>query len=110
MNRLPLKGPQSNVPGRLLMPKRVLSPFGHVAGRMHETRAIFLPQRSPRQVQASLRLCVSQCDFMSMRWYHALSRYEYAMRVDEDVCLQVCTRIALLNEELDIGAGACVPL
>lgn len=29
------------------------------------------------------------CHFMSMQWYQLLSRYEYAMRVDEDVCLQV---------------------
>jgi len=28
------------------------------------------------------------CHFMSMQWYQLLSRYEYAMRVDEDVCLQ----------------------
>ncbi|KAL1508089.1 hypothetical protein AB1Y20_007682 [Prymnesium parvum] len=28
------------------------------------------------------------CEFMSMIWYQALAKYEYAMRVDEDVCLQ----------------------
>ena len=29
-----------------------------------------------------------QCNFMSMRWYRELANYEYAMRVDEDVCVQ----------------------
>jgi hypothetical protein len=29
-----------------------------------------------------------QCHFMSMVWFSALRRYEYAMRVDEDVCVQ----------------------
>ena len=24
---------------------------------------------------------------MSMIWFHALSKFDYAMRVDEDVCL-----------------------
>jgi hypothetical protein len=28
-----------------------------------------------------------QCHFMSMLWFGALREYEYAMRVDEDVCL-----------------------
>ena len=28
------------------------------------------------------------CEFMSLRWHRALSKYDYAMRVDEDVCLQ----------------------
>jgi hypothetical protein len=28
-----------------------------------------------------------QCQFMSMFWFRALQGYEYAMRVDEDVCI-----------------------
>jgi hypothetical protein len=28
-----------------------------------------------------------QCHFMSMLWFDALRDYEYAMRVDEDVCI-----------------------
>ena len=32
-------------------------------------------------------LCRCQCHLMSMIWFHALREYQYAMRVDEDVCL-----------------------
>ncbi|KAL1500507.1 hypothetical protein AB1Y20_013164 [Prymnesium parvum] len=28
------------------------------------------------------------CEFMSLLWHRALRRYEYAMRIDEDVCMQ----------------------
>eukprot|EP00966_Prymnesium_polylepis_P323379 7379585-Prymnesium_polylepis.1 len=28
-----------------------------------------------------------QCHFMSMLWFRALADYDYAMRVDEDVCI-----------------------
>ena len=35
-----------------------------------------------------LQLCLlQQCHLMSVVWFRALSNYEYAMRVDEDVCL-----------------------
>eukprot|EP00966_Prymnesium_polylepis_P084119 1947020-Prymnesium_polylepis.1 len=34
-----------------------------------------------------LILYVPQCHFMSMIWFRALKDYEYAMRVDEDVCI-----------------------
>ena len=27
------------------------------------------------------------CDFMALRWFDALSKYKYAMRIDDDVCL-----------------------
>eukprot|EP00966_Prymnesium_polylepis_P281927 6514972-Prymnesium_polylepis.1 len=30
----------------------------------------------------------SQCHFMTLLWFRALAWYEYAMRVDEDVCIQ----------------------
>ena len=30
----------------------------------------------------------NMCNFMANEWYHVLSEYDYAMRVDEDVCLQ----------------------
>ena len=27
------------------------------------------------------------CDFMALRWFNALAKYKYAMRIDDDVCL-----------------------
>ena len=35
----------------------------------------------------SLSDTLPQCHFMSMVWFKALAKYEYAFRVDEDVCL-----------------------
>eukprot|EP00966_Prymnesium_polylepis_P145998 3372354-Prymnesium_polylepis.1 len=61
------------------------------------TKSVLIPKRS-------VRLCPTphandahfldssiarhaQCHFMSMLWFRALGEYEYAIRVDEDVCL-----------------------
>jgi len=35
------------------------------------------------------------CHFMSMLWFRALGAYEYAMRVDEDVCIERLSAAAL---------------
>eukprot|EP00966_Prymnesium_polylepis_P016847 388725-Prymnesium_polylepis.1 len=42
-----------------------------------------------------------QCHFMSMLWFRALRKYEYAMRVDEDVCILRLPSRELLSTLLD---------
>eukprot|EP00966_Prymnesium_polylepis_P304234 7028900-Prymnesium_polylepis.2 len=39
----------------------------------------------------------AQCHFMSMLWFRALGAYEYAMRVDEDVCIERLPAVALVR-------------
>ena len=46
------------------------------------------PDTSPLVHSSTFHRSPPQCHFMSMIWYRALARYEFAMRVDEDVCLQ----------------------
>ena len=54
------------------------------AGRLLRLTHRALRHHSPRPARPSVTV---QCHFMSLLWFRALKDYEYAMRVDEDVCI-----------------------